>query len=168
MISAGSGRAELTVGCGTRSRKLVARAASLPAQFNPACLLISIDDVSDNRVADTYRRQFETALDGILLLDADTGQVIDVNRRMLQWLGYSRSEWLKNTPLSIGVWQCSEEALRAFRTLQEKGWVRFERVPTFAKDGHRGMADIVGNVFQDGARMIIQLNVRENPEHSLH
>ncbi|MGA2229078.1 MAG: PAS domain S-box protein, partial [Syntrophobacteraceae bacterium] len=36
-----------------------------------------------------YRRLFESAKDGILILDADTGKVVDVNPFLLQLLGYS-------------------------------------------------------------------------------
>ena len=35
-----------------------------------------------------YRRLFETAQDGILILDADTGQIIDVNPFLLDLLDY--------------------------------------------------------------------------------
>src|SRR6476646_5504925 len=41
-----------------------------------------------------HRRLFETAKDGILLLDADTGQIIDVNPFLIKLLGYSHEEFL--------------------------------------------------------------------------
>jgi PAS domain-containing protein len=36
-----------------------------------------------------YRRLFETAQDGILILDADTGQIDDVNPFLIDMLGYA-------------------------------------------------------------------------------
>ncbi len=36
-----------------------------------------------------YRRLFETAHDGILILDSDTGQITDVNPFLEKLLGYS-------------------------------------------------------------------------------
>ena len=36
-----------------------------------------------------YRRLFETAQDGILILDADTGQIDDVNPFLIDLLGYT-------------------------------------------------------------------------------
>lgn len=46
--------------------------------------------VSESR----YRRLFETARDGILLLNADTGQIDDVNPYLIEMLGYSHAEFL--------------------------------------------------------------------------
>ena len=41
-----------------------------------------------------YRRLFETAKDGILILDAETGMVVDVNPFLIQLLGLSREAFL--------------------------------------------------------------------------
>ena len=40
-----------------------------------------------------YRRLFETAQDGILILDADTGQIDDVNPFLIDMLGYSYEDF---------------------------------------------------------------------------
>ena len=49
-----------------------------------------------------YRRLFETAQDGILLLDADTGQILDVNPFLLKMLGYSHKDFLGKKLWEIG------------------------------------------------------------------
>ena len=49
-----------------------------------------------------YRRLFETAQDGILILDADTGQVVDANPFMKDLLGYSQEEFLGRKLWEIG------------------------------------------------------------------
>lgn len=41
-----------------------------------------------------YRRLFEAAQDGILILDAATGAITDVNPFLIKMLGYSREEFL--------------------------------------------------------------------------
>jgi PAS domain S-box-containing protein len=41
-----------------------------------------------------FRRLFETAQDGILLLTAETGEITDVNPFLTEILGYSRAEFL--------------------------------------------------------------------------
>src|SRR5512139_821543 len=41
-----------------------------------------------------YRRLFETAKDGILILDADTGRITDANPFLQNLLGYSHAELL--------------------------------------------------------------------------
>jgi PAS domain-containing protein len=45
----------------------------------------------------SYRRLFETAQDGILILDADTGRINDVNPFLVTLLSFSRSEMLGKT-----------------------------------------------------------------------
>src|SRR5579862_5473264 len=48
-----------------------------------------------------YRRLFESAKDGILILDAVTGRIIDANPYILELLGYPRGELLGKTPWDI-------------------------------------------------------------------
>jgi PAS domain-containing protein len=45
----------------------------------------------------SYRRLFEAAKDGILILDADTGRINDVNPFLFKLLGFSRSEMIGKT-----------------------------------------------------------------------
>ena len=42
----------------------------------------------------SYRRLFEAAKDGILILDVDTGRISDVNPFLIQLLGFSQLRWL--------------------------------------------------------------------------
>ena len=42
-----------------------------------------------------YRRFFESAKDGILILDAETGKIMDVNPFLVEMLGYSKNNSLK-------------------------------------------------------------------------
>ncbi|MEP6913057.1 MAG: response regulator, partial [bacterium] len=41
-----------------------------------------------------YRRLFESAMDGILILDGDSGKIVDVNPYLIERLRYSREEFL--------------------------------------------------------------------------
>src|SRR3990170_7773668 len=49
-----------------------------------------------------YRRLFETAKDGILILDADTGRITDANPFLQYLLGYSHAELLGKRLWEIG------------------------------------------------------------------
>ena len=53
---------------------------------------------SENR----YQRLFETAKDGILILDFETGQIADVNPFLIEMLGYSHSEFVGKKLWEIG------------------------------------------------------------------
>jgi PAS domain-containing protein len=45
----------------------------------------------------SYRRLFEAARDGILILDVDTGRISDVNPFLVELLGFSRGEMVGKT-----------------------------------------------------------------------
>ena len=49
-----------------------------------------------------YRRLFEAAQDGILILDAETGAITDVNPYLIKMLGYSRKEFVEKKALGRG------------------------------------------------------------------
>jgi PAS domain S-box-containing protein len=46
---------------------------------------------------------FETAQDGILIADADTGQIDDVNPFLLELVGYSRENYLGKKLWEVAV-----------------------------------------------------------------
>ena len=50
-----------------------------------------------------YRRLFETAQDGILLLNAETGMIEDVNPYLINMLGYTRAEFVEKKALGGGL-----------------------------------------------------------------
>ena len=82
-----------------------------------------------------YRRLFETAQDGILILDADAGQINDVNPFLIQMLGYSHEEFLGKKLWEIGLFKDIVSSQNAFSELQEKGYIRYEDLPLQTKDG---------------------------------
>ena len=45
----------------------------------------------------SYRRLFETARDGILILDADSGRISDANPYLVELLGFSHDEMVGRT-----------------------------------------------------------------------
>ena len=55
--------------------------------------ITSTQSLKDSEVR--YRRLFEAAQDGILILDAQTGMIDDVNPYLIEMLGYSHAEFVK-------------------------------------------------------------------------
>jgi PAS domain S-box-containing protein len=109
-----------------------------------------------------YRRLFETAKDGILILDAKTGQITDVNPFLVNLLGYSHDEFI-GTPLwEIGPFKDIKECKLAFVELQEKEYIRYESLPLETKDGRSIAVEFVSNVYglSAGTR-VIQCNIRD-------
>ena len=103
-----------------------------------------------------YRRLFEAAKDGILILDAGTGAIQDVNPYLLYMLGYSKAEFLGRKIWEIGVWVDIEASKSAFSELQAKGYVRYEDLPLQCKDGRIMPVEFVSNVYQVGDRRVAQ------------
>ncbi len=108
-----------------------------------------------------YRRLFEAARDGILLLNAATGKITDVNPFMMELLGYSRAEFLGKDLSEIGLFKDQEASKAAFLELQEKGYIRYEDLPLETKEGVRCEVEFVSNVYQEAGQQVIQCNVRD-------
>src|SRR6266516_2139257 len=108
-----------------------------------------------------FRRLFETAQDGILLLDADTGQITEVNPFLIDMLGYSRDEFLGKKLWEIGAVRDVETSQIAFRELQQKGYIRYENLPLQTQDGRRIHVEFVSNVYQVDDTRVIQCTIRD-------
>ncbi len=108
-----------------------------------------------------YRRLFETAQDGILILDARTGQITDVNPFMVTMLGFPRDHFLEKRLWEIGPVIDEESSRQAFLRLQEEHYVRYEDLPLETADGRRVQVEFVSNVYTVGQDEVIQCNIRD-------
>src|SRR5687768_1054803 len=108
-----------------------------------------------------YRRLFESARDGILILDAVTLQITDVNPFMIDLLGYSREEFLGKELWEIGLFTDKDASKRAFQELQVTGYLRYEDLPLQSTGGERREVEFVSNVYQEDNRPVIQCNIRD-------
>ncbi|OGH55723.1 MAG: hypothetical protein A3G34_01490 [Candidatus Lindowbacteria bacterium RIFCSPLOWO2_12_FULL_62_27] len=111
-----------------------------------------------------YRRLFEAAQDGILILDAGTGRITDVNPFLMTLLGLGRDKFIGRRLWEIGLFQDVEKSRSAFKQLQRDGYIRYEDLPLETSDGRYIDVEFVSNVYQaDGAR-VIQCNIRDITE----
>jgi PAS domain S-box-containing protein len=108
-----------------------------------------------------YRRLFETAQDGILILDADTGKIIDVNPFLLKLLGFIKEEFLGKRLWEIGAFIDTSDSKIAFEELQLKKYIRYEDLPLKTKDGRLIAVEFVSNVYLVGHQKVIQCNIRD-------
>jgi PAS domain S-box-containing protein len=111
-----------------------------------------------------YRRLFNTARDGILIVDFATSLIIDVNPFLLELLGYSREEILGNPLWDFGRFKDRELSKNAFLTLKEKHYIRYEDLPLETKAGIAKAVEVVSNVYGEGDRKVIQCNIRDISE----
>ncbi len=108
-----------------------------------------------------YRRLFETAKDGILILDADTGVITDANPFLENMLGYSHEELVGKALWEIGPFANIAASQRAFRELQNKEYIRFENLPLETKDRQHKQVEFVSNVYLVNGSRVIQCNIRD-------
>jgi PAS domain S-box-containing protein len=108
-----------------------------------------------------YRRLFETAQDAILILDGETGEVVDANAFILDMLGYPLSYFTGKHLWELGFIKDKTAALRAFRELETKKYIRYEDLPLETRDGRSMDVEFVSNVYTVGNKKIIQCNIRD-------
>jgi PAS domain S-box-containing protein len=108
-----------------------------------------------------YRRLFESAKDGILILDADTGKVVDVNPFLLQLLAYSYDAIWGQHIWELGVFKDIAESKDAFKTLQDNEYIRYNDLPLETLDGRPIAVEFVSNVYLVDHRKVIQCNIRD-------
>jgi len=108
-----------------------------------------------------YRRLFESAKDGILILDADTGKVVDVNPFLLQLLGYSYHELCGQHIWELGVFKDIAASKDAFSVLQGNDYIRYDDLPLETHDGKPIDVEFVSNVYLVDHSRVIQCNIRD-------
>jgi PAS domain S-box-containing protein len=135
-------------------------------------ILLFIEDVTERRESQSalrasevrYRRLFEAARDGILILDPENRKITDANPFMTDLLGYRHEELLGKELWEIGLVK-DEKANRAvFRELQKSHFVRYEDLPLQSKTGAHHEVEFVSNLYDEGGRKVIQCNIRDITE----
>jgi two-component system sensor histidine kinase/response regulator len=114
-----------------------------------------------------YRRLFEAARDGILILNAATLRITDVNPFMTELLGYSRDEFLGKELWEIGLFSDKEASQDAFQEVQAKGYLRYEDLPLQTSQGKLREVEFVSNVYEEDSHQVIQCNIRDITERKV-
>ncbi len=155
-------------GLGRRSVVLNARRLP-PAGHRPELVLLAVEDETDRRQAaeslalseTRYRRLFETAQDGILLVDPATRRIFDANPFIIAMLGYPRDELVGKELWQIGLFGDIASNKAAFRTLQDVGYIRYDDLPLRMHGGRGIEVEFVSNVYAVGDARVIQCNIRD-------
>ena len=155
-------------GIGQRDMLLNARKFP-PDSEDPQLILLAIEDVTEGKLAAAalknsevrYRRLFESAQDGILILDAHTLKIIDSNPFMTDLLGYSQNEFMGKELWEIGLFTDKAESQSAYRELQQSGFIRYDQFPLESRSGQKVEVEFVSNVYVEGHQQVIQCNIRD-------
>jgi PAS domain S-box-containing protein len=111
-----------------------------------------------------YRRLFEAAKDGILILDAETGVIVDVNPFLVEMLGSSHEAICGKALWELGSFRDIAENKANFMELRQKGYIRYEDLPLETADGRRIEVESVSNIYPVDHRKVIQCNIRDITE----
>ena len=145
----------------------------LDEEGNKIVATISHDITSRKLLEDTlnlletrYRRLFESAKDGILILDAETGKIVDVNPFLIDLLGYSKKEFIEKSIWEIGTFQDIYENKEKFFELQQKEYVRYDDLPLVTSDGRKIQVEFVSHIYLANNIKVIQCNIRDITERT--
>ncbi len=114
-----------------------------------------------------YRRLFEAAHDGVLLLDPGTRRITDANPFMNKLLGYTRGQLIGKELFEIGLLKDEAASRTMFRKLKREGEVRYENLPLKSQDGRRQEVEVVANLYQENGHAVIQCNIRDIAERKV-
>jgi PAS domain S-box-containing protein len=115
-----------------------------------------------------YRRLFESAKDGIIILNADNGVIVDVNPYLINMLGYSKEQFLSKHIWDIGTKENVIISKQMYKELQDKEYVRFEDLPLETSTGDLVHVEFVCNVYLVDNDRVIQCNIRDITERIKH
>ena len=147
------------------------RAVNLEAQRSSGgreCHL-AVVDITEHKAAEDqvrvseirYRRLFEAAHDGVLLLDPATRKITDANPYMTKLLGYSNAQLVGKELFEIGLLKDAGASQEMFRKLKRTHEVRYEDLPLASREGRHQEVEVVANLYQENGHAVIQCNIRD-------
>ena len=107
-----------------------------------------------------YRRLFEAAQEGIMILNAETGRIEDVNPYLIQMLGYSHAEFTNKELWEVGAFTDIEASQTTLVEFRMNATNHYENLALKTKDGQLVQVELVSNLYMVGAKKVIQCDIR--------
>ncbi|HVB80000.1 MAG TPA: PAS domain S-box protein [Candidatus Binataceae bacterium] len=111
-----------------------------------------------------YRRLFEAAHDGVLILDPETGKIVEANPFMTQLLGYRHDQLVGKELYQIGLLKDAAASQEMVRKLKQTNQVRYDDLPLESQRGQHQEVEVVANLYEENGRLVIQCNIRDITE----
>jgi len=151
--------AELEFACQKASERVAKLKGHLQIEGSEMEKLSEIRNIRESEIR--YRRLFEAAQDGILILDADSGAITDANPFIKEILGYSRQDLIGKRLWEIGAFFDVIASNAAFEELKRKKYIRYENLPLQTKEGQLREVEFISNVYLVNGKKVIQCNIRD-------
>ena len=137
-----------------------------------AGVILSHSNITEGRLAKLrledsevrFRRLFEAAHDGILILDANTRKITHVNPFLTKLLDYPAEHFLGRELWEIGFLKDKQASVLAMQLLDDEGSVRYEGLPLEDRHGKKHPVEMVANKYDEGMHPVIQCNIRDISE----
>jgi PAS domain S-box-containing protein len=138
-------------------------------EANELSMIGVIQDITDRKLAvekiqnaeTRSHRIFESSKEGILILDAITGQITDANPFLIELIGFNYDELVGKELWEIGVFKNIAASKEAFIELQNKEYIRFEDMPLETKAGYSIDVEFVSSVHIVDENKVILCHIRD-------
>jgi len=132
-------------------------------------ILLAFEDVTERKKASEarYRRLFEAAKDAIVIVDAISGDIRELNPFGEQLFGYSRNELAGHKMWAAGPLKDIVDARGVLEKVTAKGVVRLPDVSLSARDGSLVQVEAMANAYDDGDQKMVQFNLRDISDRKL-
>lgn len=114
-----------------------------------------------------YKMLFETAIDGILILDAETGEIADINPSLVELLGYPKKEFIGEKIWEIKSFKDITANRDKFLELQEKEYVRYDNLPLETSNGNMINVEFVSKIYSVDHQKVVQCNIKDISQYKL-
>ncbi len=125
-------------------------------------VLLALFDITERKqtAEARYRRLFESAADGIVIIDAASGEVLDVNPFLLRLSGYPRNRIVSAKLWETLLFQGSGIDEKLIRQLGETESLH-KHAFLVGESGQPIETEIVCNLYSEGERKVVQFNIRD-------
>jgi PAS domain S-box-containing protein len=131
-------------------------------------ILLAIEDITERKQLEDllreseerFRRLFETASDGIVLLEKREGKITQANPATEKLLGYTQKESIGNSLQDIGVVLDTNDFQTTMQNLNESGIINYRNVKVETKSGQR----IDTEIYLVDRAKLVQCNIRDITE----
>ena len=108
-----------------------------------------------------YRTLFETANEGILILEGDTGKIKNINPFLVDLLGFSEKEFLEKNIWDVGFLKEIIANKENFLEFQEQKHIIYHDLSLETVAGKKIKVELIGNVYEINHQKTIQCNIRD-------
>jgi two-component system CheB/CheR fusion protein len=155
---------------GVGIRTILLNARRLRHEASRQSILLALEDITARRQAERdlraseeirYRRLFETARDGIALIDADTGQITTVNPFWTSLTGREADTVVGHRLWEVNLFEDAGTVQSIVRDLQARDFVRYDDLIMRRPDGERRHIELSCNVYRLAGKRVLQCIARD-------